>query len=454
MGVSRGSPGLAPRALASDPRSVSTARTTLHWKDLRDALEHCATRVPLYRGVAAPAPEVTEEACRNALARFPVLTKEGLRGAFPHKLVPDGVALNDALKTHEVSFVGTSGTTGERVQVLWHQPWWDAQETDGFLLNALTRSLVREPGYCEAVLTTPVCSGNLCHVGKLPMEARIEGDALLFLNQTADPSLWSDADINRMADELETFRPTALEGDPAYLAFFAMRLARLGRTPYRPRFLDLSYEYPSRRHVATIARAFQAPVLDAYGSTECGFVFMECEHGHPHHNAAWSHVEIAPLAARGLEGTGILLVTPLKNPWLNLVRFDTGDLVRAYAGKCDCGQESLALEGFEGRIKDCLVHADGGFVTVRTVDRALADTNGLLHWKLVQRGAKEADLDLIEDGFEPLDPARAKAAVASVLGFAPRTRVTASVPVEASGKFRLCRAAHLDAEKLIRGAAS
>jgi phenylacetate-coenzyme A ligase PaaK-like adenylate-forming protein len=432
---------------------VTTATTPAHWKDLRDALEHCATRVPLYRGVTAPAKDATEEACRRSLAHFPVLTKEHLRGAFPHKLVPDGVALADALKRHEVSFVGTSGTTGERVQVLWHQPWWDAQETDGFLLNALTRSLVREPGYTEAVLTTPVCSGNLCHVGKLSMEARLEGDALLFLNQTADPSLWSDADVIRMADELETFRPTALEGDPAYLAFFAVRLARLGRAPYSPRFLDLSYEFPSRRHVATIARAFKAPVLDAYGSTECGFVFMECEAGHPHHNAAWSHVEVAPLAAPGLAGTGILLVTPLRNAWLNLVRFDTGDLVRALPGKCPCGQESLALDGFEGRIKDCLVHADGRFVTVRTVDRALAPVSGLLHWKLVQRGPLDAELDLIEDGFEPLDPARATDAVASALGFAPRTRVTASVPVEASGKFRLCRAAHVDAEKLIRGAA-
>ncbi len=423
--------------------------TQTHWADLHEALTHCATRVPLYRGLPAPDRALDmEEACRRALEGFPILTKDRLRGAFPHKLVPDGVVLADALKKQEVAFVGTSGTTGERVQVLWHQPWWDAQERDGFRVNALTRSCVEQPGYKEAVLTTPVCSGNLCHVGRLSMEMRTLDENLLFLNQTADPSLWTDADVIRMADELDTFKPVALEGDPAYLAFFGVRLARLGRTPYRPKFIDLSYEFPSRRHVATIKRAFGAPVLDAYGSTECGFVFMECDAGKLHHNFAWSHAEIVPV--NGLEGAGVLVVTPLRNPWLNLVRFDTGDLVRPATGTCTCGlADGLVLESIEGRAKDCLV-GPGGLVTVRSVDRALASVPGLLHYKLTQRSPSELDLDLVADGFDPLHEADAAGALEPLFGARPSTRVVTSVPVEASGKFRLCRATHVDAEKMVR----
>ncbi|HZU98951.1 MAG TPA: hypothetical protein VFF73_19745 [Planctomycetota bacterium] len=424
--------------------------TGTHWSDLSKALTHCATRVPLYRGLAVPESGVdVEGACRRALERFPILTKERLRGAFPHQLVPEGIVLAEALKKQEVSFVGTSGTTGERVQVLWHQPWWDAQERDGFRVHSLTHALVDDPGYCEAVLTTPVCSGNLCHVGKLSMDARTEGENLLFLNQTVDPSLWTDEDVTRIADELDEFEPTALEGDPAYLAFFAVRLARLGRKPYRPKFIDLSYEFPSRRHVAAISRMFQVPVLDAYGSTECGFVFMECDAGRLHHNSPWSHVEIVPV--RGASGFGVLVVTPLRNPWLNLVRFDTGDLVRPSHEVCSCGQKTgLVLEGIEGRVKDCLFAGDGAVVTVRQVDRALANVAGLLHYKLVQKGPKELEIDLVPDGFEPLDPATAASALEPIFGARPATRVVKSVPVEASGKFRLCRAAHVDAEKLLR----
>ena len=136
---------------------------------LLEFLDHCARRVPLYRDVAPPTPAETPTA---ALARFPVLRRPQLLRAFPKALVPDGVSLSAALASGEISFVGTSGTGGERVQVLWSQPWWDAQELDGFAPHALAWAAVREPGYREAVLTTPTCTGNLCHVGDLERSGR------------------------------------------------------------------------------------------------------------------------------------------------------------------------------------------------------------------------------------------------------------------------------------------
>src|SRR5262245_23986516 len=96
------------------------------------------------------------------------------------QLVPDDRTLASALHGGEISLVGTSGTGGERVQVLWHQPWWDAQELDGFQLNCSTGPHVLRPDYREAVLTTPLCSGNLCHVRALPMEERIDNERTLF----------------------------------------------------------------------------------------------------------------------------------------------------------------------------------------------------------------------------------------------------------------------------------
>src|SRR5205085_1503647 len=98
-----------------------------------------------------------------------------------------------------------------------------------------------------------------------------------------------------------------------------------------------------------------------------------------------------------------------------------------------------------------LLRENGQLVTVRAIDRALAPIAGLLHYRVVQKSARDAELELVPDGFDPLDPASAADAVASVLGVRPRERVVASVPVEASGKFRLCRAAHVDADKLVRG---
>jgi phenylacetate-CoA ligase len=362
--------------------------------------------------------------------------------------VPDGHTLASALQSGEISVVGTSGTSGERVQVLWHQAWWDAQELDGFQLHSAMGPHVLSAGYREAVLTTPMCSGNLCHVRALPMQERIDNERTLFLNQTIDPSAWNDGDVLRMADELERFQPDALEADPAYLAHFCARLAKLRRRPFQPRFIDVSYEFPARSHIAAIARVFECPIIDTYGSTECGFVFCACEHGRYHHNAAWSHVELLPLARIG--GVASLVVTPLGNPWLNLVRFDSGDLVRASRSACACGRAGVVLDAIEGRLSDLVVDARDGFVTVHGVDRALAGAPGLLHWRLVQRAPRDFELECVPDELDTLALERGLDALGELLGVSPSVRIVRALPVEASGKFRLCRATHIDAAALAR----
>lgn len=414
---------------------------------LLEVLEHCVLKVPHYRGRDLPQPGESGE---RALARFPLLGKAELRRAFPHGLVPSDRSLANALRSGEVSFVGTSGTSGERVQVLWHQPWWDAQELDGFRLHATMAEVVASSQRREAVLTTPVCSGNLCHVAQLPMEERIEGERTLFLNQTVDPTRWRDADVLRMADELERFAPDSLEADPAYLAWFAWRLEQLGRTPFQPRFIDVSYEFPTRVLLARIERVFRAPVVDTYGSTECGFVLSACEHGLYHHNHAWSHVELVPLERLG--DASLLVVTPLGNPWLNLVRFDTGDIVRASATPCACGREGVVLERIEGRLQDFVVAVSGALVSVASVDRAIGAPRGLLQWRLTQLEAQRFELELVPDERDLLDAAPLTASLEALLGVAPLVRMVRCLPVEASGKFRPCRAEHIDVAALARSA--
>lgn len=411
---------------------------------LLEVLEHCARKVPHYRGIAPPR---ADEDASQALARFPLLDKAALRRAFPHGLVPQDRELGPALRSGEVSFVGTSGTSGERVQVLWRQAWWDAQELDGFRLHERMAAVVERVERREAVLTTPVCSGNLCHVGELPMEQRIDGRTL-FLNQTVDPSRWRDADVARIADELERFAPDALEADPAYLAWFALRLARSGRAPREPEFIDVSYEFPTRALLAQIRGVFRAPVVDTYGSTECGFVFCACEHGRYHHNAAWSHVEL--LALPRVEGAALLVVTPLGNPWLNLVRFDTGDVVRPASEPCPCGRGGVTLASIEGRAQDFVVAVGGELLSVARVDACIGAPPGLAQWRLVQQSERAFEIELAPDERAPLDIPGLVERLASLLGVEPRTRVVRHLPIEASGKFRPCRAEHLDVAALVR----
>jgi len=143
---------------------------------------------------------------------------------------------------------------------------------------------------------------------------------------------------------------------------------------------------PSQLHYRLVARAFGAPIASSYGSTEAGYVFMECEYGALHQVSECVHVDFIPFSAgHGGPRVGQMLVTTFGNPWRALVRFDIGDLARLAAGSCACGRtEGLTLASIEGRALNLTRTPDGRAVTLGEVDRAVAGVRGLAEYQLTQ----------------------------------------------------------------------
>src|SRR5258708_3289170 len=83
--------------------------------------------IPFYtkRGHAPPAPGASLDAALRAL---PVLFKKDVRAALPKQWVPAGSDVKGALASGDIELVETSGTTGDRVRVLWDNGWWPRQE--------------------------------------------------------------------------------------------------------------------------------------------------------------------------------------------------------------------------------------------------------------------------------------------------------------------------------------
>ena len=145
------------------------------------------------------------------------------------------------------------------------------------------------------MLTTPACGAGTCHFGSQTAAER-SIDGILFFNESADPTHWTDGECERMLREWCEFAPRGVEADPAYLAIIARAaLARGIRLP-SPEFITLTYETTTRAMRRDIGRAFDAPVFQLYGATEAGVLFMECEHGRLHPNERHSHVDLVPLA--------------------------------------------------------------------------------------------------------------------------------------------------------------
>ncbi|HEX7236707.1 MAG TPA: hypothetical protein VF405_07080 [Gammaproteobacteria bacterium] len=404
-----------------------------HWRRVGDETRRMVAEVPLYKD--RPQPPADPAAVDAWLSQVPPVGKRELRRGFPKALVREHQDLHAAMRNEQVTLLATSGTTSDRLQVIWEWSWWDPQEREAMRLNGRIAGVMARPEYREAVLTTPACGAGTCHIGSQTAAER-SIDGILFFNENADPTHWTDGEYDRMLREWREFAPLGIEADPAYLAILARAaLARGVRLP-APQFITLTYETTTRAMRRDICRAFDAPVFQLYGATECGVLFMECEHGKLHPNERHSHVDLVPLPGAGRLAR--VLVTTLGRAWMPLLRYDIGDVVRvAESRDCACGLKSDGplLERVEGRQSDCR-ELGGSTVTPLMLDDAIHETLG--------PNATVEQWQLAGDDLLVVDPAagsaaRAAAAVGAVLGRTVRGERVAAIAPEASGKYRLVK---------------
>ena len=392
------------------------------------------TEVPLYRAHPEPPADPTE--VDGWLARVPAVGKRELRRGFPKALLREHQDLHAAMRSEAVTLLATSGTTTDRLQVIWEWSWWDPQEREAMRLNALIARSMARADYREAVLTTPACGAGTCHFGSQTAAER-SIDGILFFNESADPTHWTEHERERMLREWCEFMPRGVEADPAYLAIIARAALQSGLRLPSPDFITLTYETTTRAMRRDIARAFAAPVFQLYGATEAGVLFMECEHGLLHPNERHSHVDLVDL--RGGDRLARVLVTTLGRAWMPLLRYDIGDLVRrAKLRRCPCGLDSDGplLERVEGRQSDCL-DVGGATITPLMLDDAIHAALGpsatLEQWQLA--GGSLLVVDPAAAGSARL----AADAVGVLLERTIRAERVGAIAPEASGKYRLVK---------------
>ena len=410
----------------------------------RETLEHGLANVPGYAAWRAfdPGPSAPIDQRYSAC---PVLTKQALREHFPNGFIPAGRDLQAALNNGDVEYAKTSGSTDDQVMIVFSAPWWEASERSAWQLNAHARRIATGT-HREVVLASPRCVGPGYVEHPLTVQERTIGRHL-YLNQTINPATWTDDEVRRMVDELNQYQPAVFEADPAYLAWFARRIADLNLAVFQPQLFFLTYSYPSRIYLRQIHRVFTAPTASSYGSTETGHVFMECEAGRLHQNTDQCRVEFLPwLPRHGGATRGRLLVTVFHNPWFPVLRFDVGDVARMDTrGPCPCGRTGgLTLASIEGRIKDVTFATDGRAITVDELDAALADLRNLEGWQLDRPEPALLHLRVLA---RPTSSETVRQSAHEILmrlyGADARVEVTVvpSLHPEPSGKFRFARTA-------------
>jgi phenylacetate-CoA ligase len=405
-----------------------------HWQRVGEEARRMVAEVPLYRDRPVPPPDAGD--LRAWLAEVPSVGKRELRRGFPKSLLRQDQDLHAAMRDERVTLLATSGTTADRLQVIWEWSWWDPQEREAMRLNGLIARSLGRGDYREAVLTTPACGAGTCHIGSQTMLER-SSDGILFFNESLDPTHWTGAECDRMLREWHDYAPRGVEADPAYLAIIARAALERGIQLPHTDFVTLTYETTTRAMRRDIGRALDAPAFQLYGATEAGVLFMECEHGRLHPNERHSHIDLEPLPGEGRLAR--VLVTTLGRQWMPLLRYEVGDVVRmAEARECECGlvSDGPLLERVEGRQSDCSV-VDGSTVTPLMLDDAIHAALGaaatLEQWQLVGDRLYVVD-SLASDSAEP-----AAYAVGALLRRPIRGERVAAIAPEGSGKYRLVK---------------
>jgi len=377
---------------------------------------------------------------------LPLLTKDDIRAHFPYGLVPRGLDLDAALRNGEVSFVRTSGTADEALDNLWNQAWWDNSERASWGLNSVAAG-VATGCHREAVLASARSVGPRSEAGTIHREKRMLG-RFFFLNEYGTTPEWPEGHERRILEELAEYQPPVLEANPSLLARVARPAGRVGAQVWQPSLITLTYEFPSTLQLRAIRRVFRCPVASSYGSTEAGYVFMECEHGMLHQNVQSCRVDLVPLAdvrggstAAEIPAGGRIAATTFGNTWFPLLRFEVGDIGRLAAEPCPCGRTAgVTLSSIEGRLKSLCFALDGSPVTHGQIDRALAEVPGLEQYRVDQEAPARVSCKVIgEPGRGVLAARGSREALAAVFGAGVRVSA-AEVPElrpEKSGKFLL-----------------
>ena len=406
-----------------------------------ETLDAALNRTPMYREWRALDPG--DDAPLDArFAALPALNKSDIRGHFPYGLVPRGLDLDAALARGEVTFAKTSGTADESLTNIWNQPWWDASERASWSLNAHA-SRVLTGAHREAILASALSVGPRTEGPPIERDER-RMERFLFLNEYGSTGQWPEGHEERIRTELEDYSPVVLEANPSLLSRFTRWAWRSGKPVFQPRLITLTYEFPSAVQLRAIRRIFKCPVASSYGSTEAGYVFMECEEGRLHQNCDFCRVDLEPVPGLRQQGTGRILATTFENRWFPLLRFEIGDLGRLSSGPCPCGRTfGLTLSSIEGRLISAFLAPGRGIVTHGQMDRAIAEADGLEDYRIDQESPGRARLRLIISEDQPAQAAlrQARDSLRALLGDKVEIdaeAVSCLLP-ESSGKFLLAK---------------
>jgi phenylacetate-CoA ligase len=364
---------------AQSERWLPAQLRTAQFAQLRILLRHARDTVPFYRERLAGL-DLEGGLDAEAYARLPLLARGDIQDHF------EALSSRAVPTEHGRVYRGdTSGSTGRPIRFLLtelNEMFWHAYTLRDHLWH-------RRDFSCKlASIRGHVPPGTLPGWGRSTDSAFHTGPAVV-------------SDIHSAMPELAAW---LMRENPEYLLSFASILqelarhcARQGLRPSRLREVRAIGEalHPDAR--AEIRAAWNVPLVDMYTCREGGYLALQCPQ-HEHYHVQAENVYLELLNDRGTPcapgETGRVVITPLHNFAMPLVRYDIGDYAQAGAA-CDCGRGLPVIRKILGRVRNMLRLPGGGARYPRFGESQFGDIAPVRQYQVVQKTLQDIEVALV-----------------------------------------------------------
>jgi len=257
------------------------------------------------------------------------------------------------------------------------------------------------------------------------------------------PSAVLDVRHCTIAEQAEWLREEA----PNHLVGFGVSLGALARhcLAYDISVPSISSVYSQGEVLSDEARAacreaWGVEVIDNYSTVEAGHLAFQCpEHPHLHVQSESARIEILDAQGRACRPgeVGRVIVTPLHNFAMPLLRYDVGDLAEV-GEACGCGRTLPVIKRVLGRTRDMLKMPGGELRFPFYGSKAFADYPVIVHHQLAQTSADAIEVRLVaKRALSAEEEDRLRASLIQALGHPFRITFSYCAAIErsASGKY-------------------
>ncbi len=353
---------------------------------LKALLQHAYEQVPLYRrkwDACGVKPEAFQDL--DDLSRFPCVTKQDFREAYPEDLC---AASYRHERTHCLS---TTGSTGSPVQVLYDRD------------RALLEIAVLSRASVEMALGVPLRHGLSI---LLTNRSAIETLPTMEFPQARDQVVDAMAAAHVHRSELNRRQPQYLLTYPSVLLNLAQLVQREGGAVHQPEYIVTTAETMTPTAQRAIRAVFKGELRDCYATTESGCIALTCARPGGFHILAYKAVvEIADEAGRPVAAgsAGRVVLTDLYNLATPVIRYTgVADISRLTTEPCSCALGHFpSLAALEGRTIDMVARADGGTVHPYRLTEALREVRAIRLFQVRQETLTGFRVLIVLDAAQP-----------------------------------------------------